>query len=387
MERSGVFTWTAPSDVVPAGRDLGAARGRGRRRDSASTSARASSTVAAWPSRKTTSRASARRELDRSSAAPRTDRGPPRPGPDEPVAPLEQRRMIRRAVPAQELRPVAGPRTSGGLPGRRRRRARRSRRSTGCAPGAPPSAASTSVTMNGALASRATPSTHSTYAVTERRRGLPDRFSSVSREIFTGSSERHELQEVEGDAVGGVLEAAVALPVPGDVRSRRPRGSAARSVPRARRSPRRARRASRPAGRSTGSLDQGVSWFSRLLHRPRVPGAGLRDLEPELGIGDDVDPGGRRPLPLAQDGHVLAAVVGKAAEPVEELELGAPRRGVGGAAPVSPSGGVEERTALARQGAHARAARPACRGGSGGRPGRPSAAARALPRRGDRAAG
>ena len=47
---------------------------------------------------------------------------------------------------------------------------------------------SISVTMNGAAALRERPSTHSTYAVTERRRVALERFSIVSREIFTGSS-------------------------------------------------------------------------------------------------------------------------------------------------------------------------------------------------------
>jgi hypothetical protein len=42
--------------------------------------------------------------------------------------------------------------------------------------------------MKGAVTLRETPNTHSTYAVTDRRRDLPDRFSIVSREIFTGSS-------------------------------------------------------------------------------------------------------------------------------------------------------------------------------------------------------
>ena len=44
------------------------------------------------------------------------------------------------------------------------------------------------MTMKGAEALRELPSTHSTYAVTESRRGRPDRFSTVSREILTGSS-------------------------------------------------------------------------------------------------------------------------------------------------------------------------------------------------------
>ena len=50
-----------------------------------------------------------------------------------------------------------------------------------------PVSGSISVTMTGAVALRDAPRTHSTYAVTDRRRDLPPRFSIVSREIFTGS--------------------------------------------------------------------------------------------------------------------------------------------------------------------------------------------------------
>jgi hypothetical protein len=42
--------------------------------------------------------------------------------------------------------------------------------------------------MKGAEALRVLPKTHSAYAVTESLRGWPDRFSTVSREILTGSS-------------------------------------------------------------------------------------------------------------------------------------------------------------------------------------------------------
>ncbi len=81
-----------------------------------------------------------------------------------------------------------------------------------------------------------------------------------------GVVERHELQQVERDAVRLVLEAAVALAVAGHVGMRpvvadRQRG----------RAPQLAGvlvaedRAPRPGGSLTGSFDQGVSWFSRLL--------------------------------------------------------------------------------------------------------------------------
>ena len=50
-----------------------------------------------------------------------------------------------------------------------------------------PVSGSTSVMMPDAGALRENPRTHSTYAVIDRRRDLPDRFSIVRREIFTGS--------------------------------------------------------------------------------------------------------------------------------------------------------------------------------------------------------
>ena len=142
----------------------------------------------------------------------------------------------------------------------------------------------------------------------------------------------------------GVLEAAVALPVPGDVGRRVLADRAARSGPRARRSPRRGRRASRPAGRRrdrwTTASAGSRGCCPTTCSRPR-----LRDLEAEAGVRDDVDPGRRRPLPFAEDGDVLAAVVGEASQAVEELELGARpaarRRSDAGSAP----GGARARAA------------------------------------------
>jgi hypothetical protein len=52
----------------------------------------------------------------------------------------------------------------------------------------PPAPPSISVTTNGAEAPREVPSTHSTYAVTARRRGRLSRLTIVRREIFTGSA-------------------------------------------------------------------------------------------------------------------------------------------------------------------------------------------------------
>ena len=61
---------------------------------------------------------------------------------------------------------------------------------------------------------------------------------------------RDELQELQRDAARGVLEAAVALPVPGDVGGRVLPDRQKRGPPQLRRSPRRGRRTPRPAGRS-----------------------------------------------------------------------------------------------------------------------------------------
>ena len=96
--------------------------------------------------------------------------------------------MIECSVATEELRPIARPRrlaTAEVGEGHAIAEVR--------APGVageqgPRVAASMSVTTNGAAALREAPSTHSAYAVTESRRARPDRFSMVSREIFTGSS-------------------------------------------------------------------------------------------------------------------------------------------------------------------------------------------------------
>src|SRR5438067_2329762 len=131
---------------------------------------------------------------------------------------------------------------------------------------------------------------------------------------------RHELQEVERDAVRGMLEAAVALPMPHDVgpglladrEQRRSPQRAALLIPDVQRLPR---------GIPDRIVGPGGELILAAVARPRVPGARFGDLEPEAVIRDHVDPGGRRPLALAQDDHVLAAAVGKAAEAVEELEI------------------------------------------------------------------
>ena len=55
---------------------------------------------------------------------------------------------------------------------------------------------------------------------------------------------------------------------------------------------------------------------------PGAAAAGLRDHKAELGISDDIDPGGWCPLAAVEHNHVFASVIGKSAESVEEFERG-----------------------------------------------------------------
>src|SRR2546427_6075979 len=117
-----------------------------------------------------------------------------------------------------------------------------------------------------------------------------------------------------------MLEAAIALPMPRDVgpglltdrEQRRSPQRAALLIPDVQRLPR---------GIPDRIVGPGGELILAAVDRPRVPGARFGDLEPEAVIRDPVDPGGRRPLALAQDDHVLAAAIGKATETVEELEV------------------------------------------------------------------
>src|SRR5580658_4303116 len=60
---------------------------------------------------------------------------------------------------------------------------------------------------------------------------------------------------------------------------------------------------------------------------PGVAGAFDRNREAERRICNNVDPWRGRPLPFAENRHVLAAVRGKSAEPVEGFEIAPRRRG------------------------------------------------------------
>ena len=130
---------------------------------------------------------------------------------------------------------------------------------------------------------------------------------------------RHVLQKLERDSVRRVLEAAVALAVSGDVLPGLLPNRQGRRPPE--RSPvfvADVEHLARPV--ADGVVRPGRELILATVARPRVAAALGRHLEAERGIGDHVDPGRRRPLPLAEDRHVLPPVVGEATEAVEELE-------------------------------------------------------------------
>ena len=132
--------------------------------------------------------------------------------------------------------------------------------------------------------------------------------------------ERHELQQVELNAVVQVLEPAVSSAVVRDVR--------------------RFLTADRLGGRAPQLAAVVVADIDRLAHRvadgvvgprgelvlaavprPRIARPGLGDLEPERLVGDHVQPGCWGGLSGAEDGDVLTPVACEATEPVEELQV------------------------------------------------------------------
>src|SRR5262245_36220554 len=81
---------------------------------------------------------------------------------------------------------------------------------------------------------------------------------------------------------------------------------------------------------------------------PGVAGTGFRQLEPEGGVRNHVDPRGGRPLALAQDRDVFAAVVDEAAQAVEELQRGPVWRRVTGGVRFGDAAGLRCRPAWDR---------------------------------------
>ena len=141
-------------------------------------------------------------------AAPRRDRAPRR----------RLRRAAARRTPAPRARPAcragreirAGRRSirSGGRRGRRTPRRER-RGSRDCAPAARRLRIRSVITC-GAPAARAGPSTHSTYAVTERLRGRGESLRTRQAAELHRIVERHQHRQFERQAVRALLEAAVA---------------------------------------------------------------------------------------------------------------------------------------------------------------------------------
>ena len=134
-----------------------------------------------------------------------------------------------------------------------------------------------------------------------------------------GILERHEHRELQFDAMGQVLEAAVAHAVRAGVlrvleTNRRGRGrpqfaaflvahvdSLARAI---------GDRIVRP----------GRQRVLATVARPGVPATVARDLETEIAIRHDVDPRQRRVLPIGRRDAVFAALRGEAADAVEEFQ-------------------------------------------------------------------
>jgi hypothetical protein len=141
--------------------------------------------------------------------------------------------------------------------------------------------------------------------------------------------ERHELQEVQRDAMRGIDEAGIAEAMVHGVRIRRlpdgqrrgaPHGAAA-IVPEVNHLRRRV------ADRIVGP---GCQLILARVQRPRAAGAVRGDLKAEVGIRDDIDPGRRRAMAFVDQGHVFAAGSGEAAQAVEILEVGSRPRRAGG---------------------------------------------------------
>ena len=193
------------------------------------------------PRKNTTSARPPRRQLDHGLQGARTDRARRRPGPTSGLrapgaagwssVPFRPRNSVRSPVHA-----VCDPR------GRRTRRDRRSRRSTGCARTARPCPRSISVTMTGAVALR--DDAQHPFDVRGHRQppGLGRTGSRSSGGRSSPGRPPARTGAAQDDAVGRVLEAAVALTVPGDVGRRvLPDGQRGRA-PQRRRSPRPGRR-------------------------------------------------------------------------------------------------------------------------------------------------
>ena len=113
-------------------------------------------------------------------------------------------------------------------------------------------------------------------------------------------------------------------------RATRPPGWAARSGPRARRSLRRGRRWSRPGGSVTGSLDQGVSWFSRLLSDHVYPAPDSETWKPNAGLATTLIQGAGVHCPSPRTVTYSRPSSTKPPRPLKNSNSGRARRGIGG---------------------------------------------------------
>ena len=165
-------------DVVPGvadrrqhGVEIGRAVARIRRRAaSAPSAAPRQQTISTLPPAGSSSR--------RAQRAARIEAGPDRVR--QRFRAGQRRRAGERSVAAEELLPIAGPARLPAAEIERRRRARRSRRLQGLRANIAPVTGSISVVTYGADAVRDGPSTHSTYAVTDRRRAAAGNVAQTS---------------------------------------------------------------------------------------------------------------------------------------------------------------------------------------------------------------
>ena len=121
--------------------------------------------------------------------------------------------------------------------------------------------------------------------------------------------EGHVLQKLERNAVGGMLEAAIALAMPGDI------GRGLLADGERRRAPDIAVLLVAQIDGFARRIDDGIVRPGRELvlpavDRPAVAAALGRDLEAEGWIGDHIDPGRGRGLAPAEDRHIFPSVGG-----------------------------------------------------------------------------
>ena len=125
-------------------------------------------------------------------------------------------------------------------------------------------AGSDSVMIHGAPVPREVPSTHSAYAVTDRRRGRPDWFATVSTDSFTGASGWTNWTRSSWMPLWKCWKRLYPAPWRATYVDSGRRIGCAVGLQTSPLSSSRTYSAS-TGGSLTGSFDHGVSWFSRLL--------------------------------------------------------------------------------------------------------------------------